>query len=87
MANAPHHYMIINNNYLFQRQTRNDELCRQLVKEGVVPRWLCPNCQGTRITRSRRRGLFEWLLRAICCYPFRCDLCGHRFMRFSLRGR
>jgi hypothetical protein len=28
-----------------------------------------------------------WLSRAIWCYPFGCDLYGHRFMRFSLRGR
>jgi C4-type Zn-finger protein len=46
----------------------------------------CPHCQETRITRSRRRGLVEWLLRAICRYPFRCDICGYRFMRFRLRG-
>jgi hypothetical protein len=53
----------------------------------VVSRWQCPRCQGTRLTRSRRRGPIEWLLRLIRVYPFRCDICGHRFRRFSLRGR
>jgi hypothetical protein len=47
---------------------------------------LCPKCQDARITRSRRHGLFEWLVRVVHRYPFRCDICGHRFMRFAWRG-
>jgi hypothetical protein len=55
-------------------------------EEGGASR-LCPKCQGTRIFRSRRQGLVEWLLRTIRLYPFRCDLCGHRFRRIAWRGR
>lgn len=52
-----------------------------------MARWECPKCQGERIRRSRRRGVFEWLIRAVRLYPFRCDICDHRFMRFTRNGR
>jgi hypothetical protein len=82
------HYAIMIITYLCSTKTTPYAwACRQLGKERAVFRWQCPHCQGTRITRSRRRGLVEWLLRIIRLYPFRCDLCGHRFRRFSLRGR
>jgi hypothetical protein len=48
---------------------------------------LCPKCRGARIFRSRRQGLAEWLLRAVGMYPFRCDICGHRFRRVTWHGR
>jgi predicted Zn-ribbon and HTH transcriptional regulator len=50
-------------------------------------RRVCPKCQSTRISRSRRRGLVEWLVRIIRLYPFRCDHCGHRFRRVTRHGR
>ena len=53
----------------------------------VATRRTCPQCQGAQIVRSRRRGLLEWLLRAIRLYPFRCDTCSYRFVRFAWRGR
>jgi hypothetical protein len=53
----------------------------------VVVRRQCRRCQSGYIRRSRRRGRWEWLLRAIGLYPFRCEGCKHRFLRFSLRGR
>jgi hypothetical protein len=58
-----------------------------LLKETVMSRHPCPHCQKTSTIRSRPHGLAERLLRMMSCYPFRCDRCGHRFRRFSLRGR
>jgi hypothetical protein len=49
--------------------------------------WQCPRCQGTRLYRSRRRGLLERSSRLIRLAPFRCDICGHRFWHFTRRGR
>jgi VanZ family protein len=54
---------------------------------GARSRWQCPRCQGTRLYRSRRRGLLEWCSRLIRLAPFRCDSCSHRFWRFTLHGR
>lgn len=50
-------------------------------------RRLCPRCGSREVRRSRRRSQWEWLLRAIRLYPFRCEGCKHRFLRFSLYGR
>jgi len=47
----------------------------------------CPRCQGERLYRSRRRGVVEWSLRAISLYPFRCDVCDYRFLRFTRHSR
>jgi len=57
------------------------------VIEKAMSRWQCPACQTTRLYRSRRRGLLEWLSRLIRLAPFRCDICSRRFWRFTLRGR
>jgi hypothetical protein len=48
---------------------------------------LCSRCGGTQIRRSQYRNQWEWLLRGIRLYPFRCEDCKHRFRRFSLHGR
>jgi hypothetical protein len=56
-------------------------------KENRGLNWQCPKCHGARIFRSRRVGLLEWAMRAICLYPFRCDICGHRFRRVTWHGR
>jgi VanZ family protein len=53
----------------------------------VMSRWPCPACQRMQLHRSRRRGLSEWFSRLIRLAPFRCDICSHRFWRFSLHGR
>jgi VanZ family protein len=58
-----------------------------LIIEKATSRWQCPGCQGTRLYRSRRRGLLEWFSRLIGLAPFRCDICSHRFWRFTLHGR
>jgi hypothetical protein len=39
----------------------------------------CPKCFGGFIRRVSRRGGFERLLSSFYIYPFRCQLCGHRF--------
>jgi VanZ family protein len=49
--------------------------------------WQCPKCQAVRVYRSRRRGLLEWCSRLICLAPFRCDICSHRFWRYTMYGR
>jgi hypothetical protein len=39
----------------------------------------CPDCGETHVGRTNRRGL-ERLLSALYVYPFRCRMCGHRFL-------
>jgi hypothetical protein len=39
----------------------------------------CPKCSGEFIKRVSRRGAGEVLLSFLYIYPFRCQLCGHRF--------
>ena len=40
----------------------------------------CPKCVGALARRSHREGLTEKLLSLVYVYPFRCQLCGHRFL-------
>jgi VanZ family protein len=47
----------------------------------------CPQCHATRLYRSQRRGLLEWWSRLVRLAPFRCDVCSHRFWRFTRHGR
>ena len=39
----------------------------------------CPDCGETHVGRTNRRGL-ERLLSVLYVYPFRCRICGHRFL-------
>ncbi len=39
----------------------------------------CPECGGTLARRSHRSGLAEEMFSLIYLYPFRCQLCAHRF--------
>jgi hypothetical protein len=39
----------------------------------------CPECSGEFIRRVSRHGSLEHLLSVFYIYPFRCQLCGHRF--------
>ena len=43
----------------------------------------CPNCRKNRVHQSRRQGLSEALWSLLCIYPFRCQLCTHRFFAFQ----
>lgn len=47
----------------------------------------CPKCNGTLARRSHREGLAEKMLGLLYVYPFRCQLCGHRFfaMQWGIR--
>lgn len=39
----------------------------------------CPRCRKPFTRRSQREGLFERCLSLVHVYPFRCQLCAHRF--------
>jgi hypothetical protein len=43
----------------------------------------CPKCGRRVVRRSHRTGLVERVLSAAYIYPFRCQLCQHRFRRFE----
>jgi hypothetical protein len=40
----------------------------------------CPACEGTLARRAHRDGLAEKMFSLLYVYPFRCQLCGHRFL-------
>lgn len=40
----------------------------------------CPACGGTLARRAHRNGLAEKMFSLLYVYPFRCQLCGHRFL-------
>ena len=43
----------------------------------------CPKCSKNLVQQSPRRGMIEALLSFFCIYPFRCQLCAHRFLAFQ----
>lgn len=45
----------------------------------------CPNCQTRLVHRAALRGLREFLWSLLTVYPFRCQLCTHRFVAFQGR--
>lgn len=40
----------------------------------------CPECGGTLARRAHRHGLAGLLVSVMYIYPFRCQLCTHRFL-------
>jgi hypothetical protein len=40
----------------------------------------CPNCERRFARRSHRKGLWEFLCSFLLIYPYRCQLCAHRFL-------
>jgi PilZ domain len=44
-----------------------------------MPRPLCPRCSREYVKRVSRVGLGERLISLVYVYPFKCQLCGHRF--------
>jgi len=40
----------------------------------------CPLCESSYVRRAHRKGVLEQLLSAVYVYPFRCQLCTHRFL-------
>lgn len=43
----------------------------------------CPKCGKDFVRRASLRGAPERLLSALYVYPFRCQLCAHRFLRME----
>jgi hypothetical protein len=41
---------------------------------------ICPNCERRFARRSHRKGLWEFLCSFLLIYPYRCQLCAHRFL-------
>jgi VanZ family protein len=62
-------------------------LAQQQTSRGLPGVRQCPKCRAARVYRSRRRGHWERCTRLVPLAPFRCDICGHRFWRFTLHGR
>ena len=48
---------------------------------------LCPNCGGKMARRSHWDGFAEKMLSLFYVSPFRCQLCGHRFLALDWRTR
>jgi hypothetical protein len=48
-----------------------------------MPRPLCPRCSKEYVMRVSRVGLDERLASLFYVYPFRCQLCSHRFKFFQ----
>ena len=44
-----------------------------------MPRPLCPRCSREYVKRVSRVGFWERFMSLFYVYPFRCQLCGHRF--------
>jgi hypothetical protein len=40
---------------------------------------ICPACSKPFVKRVRRQGIGEWLISLFYIYPFKCQLCAHRF--------
>jgi hypothetical protein len=53
--------------------------------DGLVIRRQCPRYGRLRLRRSHCLNEWEYLLQAIHLYPFRCEGCKQRILRFSLR--
>jgi len=45
----------------------------------LIPQLNCTRCHSRFVKRSRRAGLVDQLISVFSVYPFRCQLCGHRF--------
>jgi len=41
---------------------------------------MCPNCNRPFARRSNRSGILDFLASLLLVYPYRCQLCAHRFM-------
>ena len=47
---------------------------------------ICPNCKTDHAHRSHRRGVKEYVTSLFRHYPYRCNECGHRFLRGKTAG-
>jgi len=47
----------------------------------------CPRYQNNFVRRSKRRGVYEQAVSLLYFYPFRCQLCTHRFVALRWGSR
>src|SRR5437867_8776734 len=47
----------------------------------------CPRCQKGFVRRSKRRGVYEHSVSLLYFYPYRCQLCTHRFVALRWGAR
>jgi len=52
-----------------------------------VKQILCPKCGKDFVRRTLRKGAHEFLLSVLYVYPYRCQLCAHRFLWLELGKR
>jgi hypothetical protein len=52
-----------------------------------VKQILCPKCGKDFVRRTLRAGAHEYLLSVGYVYPYRCQLCAHRFLRLEFGKR
>ena len=43
----------------------------------------CPSCGAKDTRRSKRRGFFDWLLSLLGFFPYRCEACTRRFLKWN----
>jgi PilZ domain-containing protein len=60
---------------------------RQRRQGNRVKQIQCPKCGKDFIRRTLRHGVHEYLLSLVYVYPYRCQLCAHRFLRLELGKR
>jgi hypothetical protein len=48
---------------------------------------LCPQCNAKHVRRSHRANLLEHVLSRCFVYPFRCEICRHRFLALQWGAR
>jgi predicted HAD superfamily Cof-like phosphohydrolase len=65
------------------RQGRHSHDSSPRMPESLTMR--CPQCGKSFVRRSHRQGLKERLLSLVYLYPFRCQVCAHRFRAFQFR--
>lgn len=56
---------------------------RRVMVRGPVIDPLCPACSRGFVKRVSRQGIVERLISLFYIYPFKCQLCGHRFKRLQ----
>lgn len=56
-----------------------------LLESQPMPQLKCPNCSREFVRRVARVGLKERVAGWFCICPFRCQICGFRFLQWGVR--
>ena len=73
------------------RQMTPYSICANLIfpLRGEVMRYIlsksalvCPSCGSSQLARSHRKGIYEYILRAVQVRPYRCLSCDDRHYRY-----